>query len=42
MDTDLESEADLDTTDGTARGMGEEASLGGSSSSGAEWSGAED
>ena len=34
-DTDLESEADADTTDGTARGMGEEASLGASGSSGA-------
>ena len=40
--TDLESEAD-NTTDGTVRGTGgEEASLGASGSSGAEWSGAED
>ena len=34
-DTDLESEADAHTTDGTARGMGEEVSLGASGSSGA-------
>ena len=40
MGTDSESEAD--TPDGTARGRGEEASLGASGSSGAEWSGAED
>ena len=39
--TDLESEAD-NTTDGTVRGTGKEASLGASGSSGAEWSGAED
>ena len=38
---DSESEVD-DTTDGTVRGTGEEASLGASGSSGAEWSGAED
>ena len=37
---DLESKAD--TPDGNARGTGEEASLGASRSSGAEWSGAED
>ena len=37
---DLESEAD--TLDGTTRGTGEEASLGTSCSSGAEWSRAED
>ena len=37
-----EYEADADTTDGTVRGTGEEASLGASGSSGAEWSGAED
>ena len=42
MDTGSESEADTDTTDGSARGTGEEASLGASGSSGAEWSGAED
>ena len=36
-----ESEAD-NTTDGNIRDMGEEASLGASGSSGAEWSGAED
>ena len=39
--TNLESEAD-DATDGTVRGTGEEASLGASGSSGAEWSMAED
>ena len=39
--TDSESEAD-DATDGTVRGTGEEASLGASGSSGAEWSGVED
>ena len=39
--TESESEAD-DTTDGTVRGTEEEASLGASGSSGAEWSGAED
>ena len=39
--TDSESEVD-DATDGTVRGTGEEASLGASGSSGAEWSGAED
>ena len=33
--TDLESEADDDTTDETVRGTGEEASLGASGSSGA-------
>ena len=38
--SDLESEAD--TPEGTACGTREEASLGASSSSGAEWSGAED
>ena len=41
-DTDLESEADANTPDGTARVTGEEAYLGASGSSGAEWSGAED
>ena len=40
--TDSESEADANTTDGTVRGMGEEASLGARGSSGAEWRGAED
>ena len=35
MDTDSESEAESDTTDGTARGTGEEASLGASGYSGA-------
>ena len=40
--TDSESKADAHTTDGTARGMGEEAYLGTSGSSGAEWRGAED
>ena len=40
--TDSESEEDAHTTDGTARGTGEEASLGASGSSRAEWSGAED
>ena len=39
---DSEYEADADTTDGTVRGAGEEASLGASGYSGAEWSGAED
>ena len=39
--TNLESEAD-DATDGTVRGTGEEASLGASGSSGAEWIMAED
>ena len=40
--TDSESEVD-DATDGNVRGTGgEEASLGASGSSGAEWSGAED
>ena len=39
--TDSESEAH-DTTDGTVKGTGEEASLGASGSSGVEWSGAED
>ena len=38
--SDLESEAD--TPYGTASGTGEEAYLGASGSSGAEWSGAED
>ena len=39
----LEAELDPDPTlDGTAGGTGEEASLGVSGSSGAEWSGAED
>ena len=41
-ETDSESEADAHTTDETARGTEEEASLGASGSSGAEWSGAED
>ena len=40
-DTDSESKADAHTTDGNARGMGEEASLGASGSSRAEWSGVE-
>ena len=40
--TNSESEADANTTDRTMRGTGEEASLGASGSSGAEWSGAED
>ena len=39
--TGTESESEADTPDGTARGMGGEASLGASGSSGAEWSGAE-
>ena len=39
--TDSESETD-DAMDGTVVGTGEEASLGSSGSSGAEWSGAED
>ena len=39
--TDSESEADADTRDGTVRVTGEEASLGASGSSGAEWSGVE-
>ena len=39
--TDSESETD-DAMDGTMGGTGEEASLGASGSSGAEWSGAED
>ena len=41
-DTDSESEADAHTTDGTARGTGEVASLGASGFSGAEWSRSED
>ena len=40
-DTDSESESDAHTTDVTARGTGEEASLGASGYSGAEWSGVE-
>ena len=39
--TDLESEADDNTTYGIVRCTGEEESLGGSGSSGAEWSGVE-
>ena len=39
--TSSDSESEADTPDGTARGTGEEASLGVSGSSGAEWSGAE-
>ena len=41
-DTDSESEAGAHTTDGTARGTVEVASLGASGSSGAEWSRSED
>ena len=40
--TGSDSESKADTPDGTASGMGEEASLGASGSSGAEWIGAED
>ena len=40
--TGTDSESEADTPNGTARGMGEEAYLGASGSSGAEWSGAED
>ena len=40
--TGTDSKSKADTPDGTARGTGEEASLGASGSSGAEWSGAED
>ena len=40
--TDSDSEHKADTPEGTAGGTGEEASLGASGSSGAEWSGAED
>ena len=40
--TNSESEANDETTDGTVRDTGEEESLGASSSSGAEWSRAED
>ena len=40
--TDSEADANADAMDRTARGTGEEASLGASGSSGAEWSGAED
>ena len=37
-----DSEPEADTPEGTVCGTGEEASLGASGSSGAEWSGAED
>ena len=40
--TSLESESKADTPDGTAIGTGEEAFLGASGSSGADWSGVED
>ena len=40
--TGSDSESEADTPDGNASGIGEEASLGASGSSGAEWSGAED
>ena len=39
--TGSDSKSKADTQDGTASGMGEEASLGASRSSGAEWSGVE-
>ena len=45
METELmgsDSEPEADTPGGTAGGTGEEASLGASGFSGAEWSGAED
>ena len=38
----LDSKSEVDTPEGTACGIGEEASLGASGSSGVEWSGVED